>query len=42
MMPNLLARYDDEGNKIGFVQGKLKDLSAEYDNYKKKKAMGSC
>jgi len=39
MMPNLLARYDDEGNKIGFVQGKLKDLSAEYDNYKKKKAM---
>lgn len=39
MMPNLLARYDDEGNKIGFVQGKLKDLSAEYDNYKKKKAL---
>lgn len=39
MMPNLLARYDDEGNKIGFVQGKLKDLSAEYDNYKRKKAM---
>lgn len=39
MIPNLLARYDDEGNKIGFVQGKLKDLSAEYDNYKKKKAM---
>ena len=39
MMPSLLARYDDEGNKIGFVQGKLKDLSAEYDNYKKKKAM---
>lgn len=24
MMPGLLARYDDEGNKIGFVQGKLK------------------
>ena len=39
MIPNLLARYDDEGNKIGFVQGKLKDLSAEYDNYKRKKAM---
>jgi len=39
MMPSLLARYDDEGNKIGFVQGKLKDLSAEYDNYKKKKAL---
>lgn len=39
MIPSLLARYDDEGNKIGFVQGKLKDLSAEYDNYKKKKAM---
>lgn len=39
MMPSLLARYDDEGNKIGFVQGKLKDLSAEYDNYKRKKAM---
>ena len=39
MMPDMLARYDDEGNKIGFVQGKLKDLSAEYDNYKKKKAL---
>lgn len=39
MMPDLLARYDEEGNKIGFVQGKLKDLSTEYDNYKKKKAM---
>ena len=39
MMPNLLARYDDEGNKIGFVQGKLSDLNAEYDKYKKNKAM---
>lgn len=39
IMPNLLARYDDEGNKIGFVQGKLSDLNAEYDKYKKNKAM---
>lgn len=39
MMPSLLARYDDEGNKIGFVQGKLSDLNAEYDKYKKNKAM---
>ena len=39
MMPDMLARYDEEGNKIGFVQGKLKNLSAEYDNYKKKRAV---
>lgn len=39
MMPSLLARYDDEGNKIGFVQGKLSNLNAEYDKYKKNKAM---
>lgn len=39
MMPSLLARYDDEGNKIGFVQGKFSDLNAEYDKYKKNKAM---
>lgn len=39
MMPSLLVRYDDEGNKIGFVQGKLSDLNAEYDKYKKNKAM---
>lgn len=39
IMPNLLARYDDEGNKIGFVQGKLSDLNAEYNKYKKNKAM---
>ena len=39
MMPSLLARYDDEGNKIGFVQGQLSDLNAEYDKYKKNKAM---
>lgn len=39
MMPSFLARYDDEGNKIGFVQGKLSDLNAEYDKYKKNKAM---
>ena len=39
MMPDMLARYDEEGNKIGFVQRKLKNLSAEYDNYKKKRAV---
>lgn len=39
LMPSLLARYDDEGNKIGFVQGKLSDLNAEYDKYKKNKAI---
>lgn len=34
IMPNLNYYYNDQGEKIGFVHGKLKDLNKEYDKYK--------
>lgn len=38
LMPNLSATFNDQGEKIGFVQGKLKDASKEYKEYIKNQA----
>lgn len=39
IMPNLVQGYDEQGNAILKVKGKLSDLNAEYDNYKRKQAV---
>ena len=33
IMPDLTTYFDAQGNKIGFVKGKIKDLNAEYRDY---------
>ena len=38
IMPDLNTRFNDQGEKIGFVQGKLKDLNSEYDKYQQAQA----
>ena len=38
IMPNLTVRFNEQGEKIGFATGKLKDLNKEYKTYKKNEA----
>lgn len=39
IMPELNVRYNKQGEKIGFVTGKLIDLNNEYDKIQRKKAL---
>ena len=38
IMPNLTVRFNEQGEKIGFATGKLKDLNEQYKTYKKNEA----
>ena len=38
IMPGLTNTFDAQGQKIGFVKGKLEDANKEYDEYLKKQA----
>ena len=38
IMPDLSVRYNEQGEKIGFVTGRLEDLNREYDKYIQKQA----
>ncbi len=39
VMPSLNTYYNDQGEKIGFVTGKLKDLNKEYDQHKMRESL---
>ncbi len=38
IMPNLTTLFNEQGEKIGFTTGKIKDASKEYQNYIKQQA----
>lgn len=38
IMPNLTTIFDSQGDKIGFVKGKLEDANKEYEKYKQNQA----
>lgn len=39
LMPNLTTRFNEQGEKIGFVNGKLKDTNEEYKKYQQNQAI---
>jgi len=40
IMPDLSVRFNSQGEAIGFTDGKLKDLTKTYEEYRKKTAQG--
>ncbi|WP_308698757.1 hypothetical protein, partial [uncultured Thomasclavelia sp.] len=38
IMPSLSVRFDEQGDKIGFVKGQLEDLNEEYQKYQQNMA----